>query len=82
MVYTFSFSKVLRAAFYYQEMAGAKDKTTQTIETTTATEVQEVAQVREVVKLTNVKVTDCMANFAGSLGSRGRCQQNKKRNEK
>ena len=54
-------------------MASAKDKTTQTIETTTATEVPEVTEVREVVKLTNVTVTDRMANFWGSLGSRGRC---------
>ena len=61
-------------AFYYQEIASAKDKVTETIETITATEVQEVAQVREVVKLTNVTVTDCMANFGGSLRSRGRCQ--------
>ena len=45
--YTLSSSKVLLVTFYYQGMASAKDKTTQT---TAATEVQEVAQVREVVK--------------------------------
>lgn len=55
-------------------MASAKDKTTQTTETTAETQVREVAQAREVVKLTDVTVTDCMANVLGSLGSRGRCR--------
>ena len=62
LVYTFSFFKVLHVAFYYQEMASVKDKVT---ETTVATEVQEVAQVREMVRLTNVSVADCVANFWG-----------------
>ena len=40
-----------------------------------------MAQVREAVKLTNVMVTDCMANFLGH-GDRGgggkkKCEQNK-----
>lgn len=68
LVYTFSFFKVLHVAFYYQEMASVKDKvteTTETPETTVATEVQEVAQVREMVRLTNVSVADCVANFWG-----------------
>ena len=39
MVYTCSFSKVLLVAFYYQEMASAKDKVT---DTTVETEVKEV----------------------------------------
>ena len=39
MVYTCSFSKVLLVAFYYQEMASAKDKVT---DTTAETEVKEV----------------------------------------
>ena len=38
--------------------------------------MQDAAQVREVVKLTNVTVTLCIANFLGSLGSRGRCLGN------
>ena len=42
MVYTCSFSKVLLVAFYYQEMASAQDKTTQTTDTTAETEVKEV----------------------------------------
>ena len=56
MVYTRSFSKVLLVAFYYQEMASAKDKVS---DTTAETEVKEVGGI----KLTNVTVTDCMANF-------------------
>ena len=43
MVYTFSFSKVLLVAFYYQEMASAKEKTTQTTDTTAETEMKEVS---------------------------------------
>ena len=39
MVYTCSFSKVLLVAFYYQEMASAKDKVT---EMTAEAEVKEV----------------------------------------
>lgn len=65
LVYTLSFFKVLHVAFYYQEMASVKDKVTETTETTAATEVQEVAQVREMVRLTNVTVTDCVAYFLG-----------------
>ena len=52
--------------FYYQEMASAKDKVT---ETTIETEVKEVGG----------KVDKCYgdrlyANILGSLGFRGRCQ--------
>ena len=42
MVYTCSFSKVLLVVFYYQETASAKEKTTQTRDTTAETEVKEV----------------------------------------
>ena len=45
------------------------------------TQVQEMAQVREAVKLTNVMVTDCMANFLGRGDPGGdgkkKCEQNK-----
>lgn len=41
-VYTCSFSKVLLVAFYQQEMASAKDKVTETTDTTAETEVKEV----------------------------------------
>ena len=45
------------------------------------TQVQEMAQVREAVKLTNVMVTDCMANFLGREdpggGGKKKCEQNK-----
>lgn len=50
-------------------MASVNDKVTETrettVETTAATEAQEVAQVREMVRLTNVTVADCVANFLG-----------------
>lgn len=80
-VYTCSFSKVLLVAFYQQEMASAKDKVTETTDTTAETEVKEVGGK---VDKCYCRVTDCMANFLGSLGSRGRArkswEQNKKRN--
>ena len=79
-VYTCSFSEVLLVAFYYQEMASAKDKVTETTDTTAETEVKEVGG--KVDKCYGDRLYGQFFEVAGIQRevSRKSWEQNKKRN--